>query len=206
MSILKIFKEKILKILENYFDNIGEKNIPKLQIGFQNVLILDNIQLKEDLLIKNNIPFTISKSNIGRVTINIPMNILDKEVKIFMENMEIYLSGFDYHMFQDRPNKNNIKNKKGKIKQLEDQYRKIFEDMQYSWNMHKIFSNINVSISNVNINFISDVIAMHQSRFYVRAENIEIKQTIDTDKNAHLKKIVFQKLSLGLDSSKFQNT
>jgi len=71
--------------------------------------------LKEDLLFKNNIPFMISKSNIGRITINIPINILEKKVKIFIENMEIYLSGFDHYLFQHDEGKKEMKNKKGKI-------------------------------------------------------------------------------------------
>ena len=202
MKILNIFKEKVLKLLENYFDNIGQRNIPKLQIGLQNVLILDNLQFKEDLLFKNNIPLMISKSNIGRITINIPINIMEKQVKIFIENMEIYLSGFDNQMFQHDERKQQMKNKKCKIKQLEDQYRKIFEDLQSSWSIQRIFKNVNISISNVIINFISDLIGSHQSRFYVRAENIEINQMIN--QNEHQSNIVFQKLSLGLDNTKFQ--
>ena len=68
--------------------------------------------------------------------------------------------------------------------------------------MQKIFSSINISISNVNINFISDLIGIHQSRFYIRAENIEINQMIN--QNEYQNNIIFQKLSLGLDSTKFQ--
>ena len=58
------------------------------------MIILDNLQMKNDLLFSLGIPFVIQNSRIGRITVEIPIAIHKTPVKINIENVDINFTGF----------------------------------------------------------------------------------------------------------------
>ncbi len=79
--------------LEQYLVQFDRSNIQKLSVGFNNMLVLDNIQVKHDLLYRYDIPIVIQHSRIGRISIQIPIQITKSPVKIIIENVDINMTG-----------------------------------------------------------------------------------------------------------------
>lgn len=87
LSLTQFFQEKIVSLLSTYLRDFSRSNISQvlpfiwfglillqLNLGLNSTLEMENLEIREDLLLKQSLPFVINEGKIGRITINVSQN------------------------------------------------------------------------------------------------------------------------------------
>lgn len=75
----KFLKKKIEGLLSGYLKKTG---LNKINLGLSNVLEFLNVELREDILMKLQLPLIVAEGRIGKLSIKLSMPTSNSEIKI----------------------------------------------------------------------------------------------------------------------------
>jgi len=91
LSPTQFLQDKLVSILSKFLKDFSQTNISQLNLGLNSTLEMENLEVREDLLLKQSLPFVISEGKIGKITINIPVMFKNTPIKIEIENISIHI-------------------------------------------------------------------------------------------------------------------
>jgi len=89
-DLTKHFREQLVLILSEYLKDFSKKNISKafflyfslliflkLNLGISSTLLLENLEIREDLLLLNSLPLVINEGKIGKIKISVKSLLIE---------------------------------------------------------------------------------------------------------------------------------
>jgi len=169
MSLTQSFQERIILILSEYLKDLTTKNISRLSVGMLSELTLDNLEIREDLLLMNSIPLIINEGRINKAQITIPALYNSTPARIEFEDVMIRVRLLVEHRSSNTNEQardigvESFKEKK--LKSWESKIRKHFRELSAPSYVKKVIDNIlkNMIISIKNINIYYESISLLSS-------------------------------------------
>jgi len=189
------FREQLVLVFSEYLKDFSKKNISELNLGISSTLLLENLEIREDLLLLNSLPLVINEGRINRIKISIPSLFKNISMRMDIEDVEIHVRllveqrNFDdikQNMYKKDENQKSKSIwaesfKQRKLKDWENKMRKYFKGLAPpNWAkkiIDNIMKNIIISIKNVTIYYESFSLLNMPSLCKVTLDELNINST-----------------------------